>query len=145
VGFGWFLNENLTDKEIKISYGDITVEQIKTSYKPLAPIIVFDNKTVLIENIIQDGIEYKMLTDSLSSYSDSLNYKIIHSTLLDPDSIEAKTFWNVFIEMTARQDSIFLDREVIKLQEVPSPFYKNHWFYAWLGTLGGLILFIFGG
>ena len=142
VAFGWFLNENLTDKNIEVKYGDIKVEQIKTTYKPLPPIIHFDTKIVNIEKIIQDGIEHKMITDSISSYSDSLNYKIIHNTLINPDSIKAKTFWDVWFEMKARQDSIFVDREVLK--EVPIPFYKNHWFYAWLGTASLFVLTLLG-
>ena len=144
IAFGWFLNENLTDKNINFNpkYGDIKIDHIKRTYKPTAPIIAFDNKIVMIEEIIQHGQVHKMLTDSISSKSDTLNYKIIHNTIINPDSIEAQTFWNVFIEMKARQDSIYLDREVLK--EVPIPFYRNHWFFAWLGTASLFVLTLLG-
>lgn len=143
VAFGWFLNDNFTSKEIKIEYGDIKVVQIKSSYKPLAPVFYFENNTVLVQKVVRDSNTYLSIKDSVERFSDSLNVKIVHTTIIDPDSVHARTFWEESYQIFKRVDSIFVEKTRLVTEEVPLPFYKNHWFFFALAEFALLIMSLF--
>ena len=141
VAIGWFANENLT-QQVNLTIGDTTIVYIDTmKVNRTITIVQLPPHTVEIVQLYMDSVnnEHQVYVDSVQTDSISFTTKVDVNV-----DIKQAEFIYRDIEFNCPEKTITVIKEVPKITEVETPisWYKDHWFYAWLGTATLLIMTI---
>ncbi len=142
IGFilGWFVKPQKELPKV-IEKGRDTVIVQDTIKLPGKPISVFREDTVTAKRD-SDNVTY---TDSIQGESENGSYKITHSLMINPDSLDkAISNWDVEIKPVEKLVTKSITETVYKdvVQEVDTPYYRNVWFYV--SSILTLLLIILG-
>ena len=146
IACGWFLNDNLTEKniEVKPQYGDIVIHQ-DSIYRPIINILQMPKHTIDVVNIYldSDSNEHQVYLDTLNIEQDSLSLSLIASVDVNIEKrIADFSYKDILVKSFEIVKTITKEIPIHITEYKPNPFYKNHWFYAWLGTASLVVLMI---